>query len=188
MVNYNNGKIYKIEPICEHEEGEIYIGSTTKELLCQRMTAHRKDYNRWKNGKRCLTTSFNLFEKYGIENCKILLLEEVNVNSNDELKAREAYYIKILSCVNKYMPLRTKKEWENDNKELISQKKKIYREINRDIILGKQKFIRESNKQKIREKAKEIISCECGSCVRKDFKSKHMKTTKHIQYIESLTN
>jgi len=27
MVNYNNGKIYKIEPICDHEENEIYIGS-----------------------------------------------------------------------------------------------------------------------------------------------------------------
>ena len=32
MVNYNNGKIYKIEPV-NGEEGDIYIGSTTKEYL-----------------------------------------------------------------------------------------------------------------------------------------------------------
>ena len=31
MVNYNNGKIYKIEPIVDHDEGDIYFGSTTKQ-------------------------------------------------------------------------------------------------------------------------------------------------------------
>ena len=25
MINYNNGKIYKIEPVCDHDEGDIYI-------------------------------------------------------------------------------------------------------------------------------------------------------------------
>jgi predicted GIY-YIG superfamily endonuclease len=41
MVNYSNGKIYKIEPTVEHEDGDIYIGSTTNKLLCQRMGKHR---------------------------------------------------------------------------------------------------------------------------------------------------
>ena len=51
MINYNNGKIYKIEPIVEHEEHEIYIGSTTD--FTRRKNSHknncnnekRKDYN-----------------------------------------------------------------------------------------------------------------------------------------------
>ena len=30
MVNYSNGKIYKIVPTVEHEEGDVYYGSTTK--------------------------------------------------------------------------------------------------------------------------------------------------------------
>jgi hypothetical protein len=34
---YNNSKIYKIKPICDYEEGDIYIGSTTKKYLCERM-------------------------------------------------------------------------------------------------------------------------------------------------------
>jgi hypothetical protein len=46
MTNYNNGKIYKIEPL-NGEDGDIYIGSTTKKLLCQRMASHRYDYKRW---------------------------------------------------------------------------------------------------------------------------------------------
>ena len=63
-INYKNGKIYKIEPV-NGEEGEIYIGSTTKEYLSQRMTAHRGDYGKWKNGKHGKIMSFDLFEKYG---------------------------------------------------------------------------------------------------------------------------
>ena len=51
MVNYSNGKIYKIEPICEHNEDDIYIGSTTKQYLSQRMDKHRSDYKRWQQGK-----------------------------------------------------------------------------------------------------------------------------------------
>ena len=52
MVNYNNGKVYKIEPICEHEEGEIYIGSTTKDYLSKRMVEHRNKYKMYKSGKQ----------------------------------------------------------------------------------------------------------------------------------------
>ena len=26
--DYANGRIYKIEPICEHDENEVYYGST----------------------------------------------------------------------------------------------------------------------------------------------------------------
>ena len=36
MVDYSKGKIYCIEPISEHDEGEIYIGSTTKHYLSDR--------------------------------------------------------------------------------------------------------------------------------------------------------
>ena len=46
-LNYDQSKLYKI---WSPQGDKIYIGSTTKELLCQRMTAHRKDYTKWKNG------------------------------------------------------------------------------------------------------------------------------------------
>ena len=48
MSDYSKAKIYKIEPICDHEEDEIYIGSTTKSTLAQRMTTHRSNYKQWK--------------------------------------------------------------------------------------------------------------------------------------------
>ena len=61
MVNYSNGKIYKIEPL-EGEEGDVYIGSTTKQYLSQRMVEHRDSYKRWKSGAKIgKTSSYILF-------------------------------------------------------------------------------------------------------------------------------
>lgn len=145
MVNYSNGKIYKIEPI-NGEEGDIYIGSTTKVYLSQRLDTHRSNYKGFLRGEIRLITSFNLFNKYGVENCKIILLELVNVNTKDELLAREAHYIKTLNCVNKVIPLRTDKEYKEDNIEHIKKYNKEYRENNKDKI----KEYQQQNKEKIK--------------------------------------
>ena len=73
MVNYQNGKLYKIE---SHQGDKIYIGSTTKEYLSQRFVAHRDDYKQYKKGKTIgKMTSFNLFDEYGLDNCFITLIE-----------------------------------------------------------------------------------------------------------------
>ena len=75
MVNYENGKIYKIESHCGNK---IYIGSTTKEHLSQRMEKHRYDFRQWSkhsgDNPRGKIMSFELFEEYGIENFQIVLL------------------------------------------------------------------------------------------------------------------
>ena len=47
MTNYNNGKIYKIEPICEYDEGDIYIGSTTKEYRSEERRVGKECRSRW---------------------------------------------------------------------------------------------------------------------------------------------
>ena len=65
MVNYNNGKIYKIEDL----NGEMcYYGLTTKERLCKRMTEHKRAYKCWKLG--------NTHNMTGAENTRITLMEE----------------------------------------------------------------------------------------------------------------
>ena len=115
--DYSKGKIYKNEPICEYDEGEIYIGSTTKDYLSQRFVKHRTDYIRWKRDNNKFITSYKLFDKYGIGNCQVVLLELVNANDFNELKAREKHYIKTLKCVNKLIPLRNNNEYYNDTKE-----------------------------------------------------------------------
>lgn len=148
MVNYSNGKVYKIEPI---QGGDIYVGSTTKQYLSQRMDTHRKCYKQWKKGERGKTMSFDIFDKYGLENCQIILLENVNCNDKNELLAREAHWIKELNCLNKVIPLQTKKEYYEKNREIIMDKKKIYRKNNLEERKEYDKNYYEKNKNSIRE-------------------------------------
>ena len=185
--DYSKGKIYKIEPICDHEDGEIYIGSTTKDYLSQRMVKHKGDYKRWtEGGKASFTRSYIIFDKYGFENCTIILLENVNASCYDDLAAREAYYIKSLMCVNKSIPLRNKREYRNDNKDLYSLWQKKYYENNKKILTERQRRYDETNKNQISEKRKQKYVCECGSVCRKVDKSTHIKTMKHQKYLNTL--
>ena len=156
--NYNNGKIYKIECL-NGEQDDIYIGSTTKEYLSQRMTTHRKTYKRWLNDKGTFITSYKIFDKYGLDNCVITLIESVNVNTLDELKAREAHYIKTMKCVNKVIPLRTDKEYYEDNIEKIKEKAKDYYEDNKDKISEKYKKYYENNRESILKHKEENKDC-----------------------------
>lgn len=178
--SYQNGKIYKIWSVCGDK---VYIGSTTKKYLSQRMDSHRSQYKRWKSGKTNKTTSFELFDEYGIENCKMELIELSPCNTNDELTARESHYIRTLDCVNKYIPQRTKKEYNEDNKDKLSDKMKQYREDNKDKISEQNKQYYEDNKDKLSEQKKQLTLCQCGSTVRKDSLSRHFKTVKHEQFI-----
>jgi hypothetical protein len=131
MTNYNKGKIYKLEPICEYDEGDIYIGSTTKEYLCQRMTAHKYDYKKYKQGSKSKVMSFDIFDKYGPENVKITLIELVNANSKDELTKRERFYIESTDCVNKCVPGMTSKEYYLIHKDKLIKYRNEYNDANR---------------------------------------------------------
>ena len=125
MVNYNNSKIYKI--VCNNT-GLVYYGSTTQKYLSARLEQHRKIYH--------TCTSRKIING---GNYDILLVENVNCNSKDELKARERFYIENNDCVNKNIPGRTKKEYYQDNKEKIKEYKKKYRTENKEILAEKQK-------------------------------------------------
>ena len=47
-MDYSKTKIYKIWSL---KGDKIYVGATTKALLCQRMSKHRSNYKQWSNGK-----------------------------------------------------------------------------------------------------------------------------------------
>jgi hypothetical protein len=182
--DYSKGKVYKIEPIVEHEEGDIYIGSTTKDYLSQRMTAHRSDYNRWKNGDQSFVRSYELFDKYGLGNCRIILLEAVEAKSLDELHAREGHYIKSLKCVNKQIMTRTKNEWYNENFKDIQAKKEIYRKQNKDKIKKRKEKYYESRKELLTT----VFTCCCGAVIQLREKTPHQKTKKHQNFVQQNIN
>ena len=133
--DYSNTKIYKIWSLLGDK---IYIGSTTKEYLSQRMTSHRYTYNKYIKTNKCFITSFILFNEYGIENCYIELLEAKHCNNINEVKQLEGGYIRKLECVNKNIAGRTNKQSRlnhyQNNKEKYKEKNKKYYEKNKEII------------------------------------------------------
>jgi len=154
--DYSKGKIYKI--VC-NITGEIYVGHTTQNYLSQRLTQHISNYKRYVNNKS--KTYMSSYQIIARGNYEIILIENCDVNSKDELKARERHYIENLKCVNKNVPLRTIEEWRKDNKEAISKQQIAYREENKEAISKRNKAYRENNKDKIKayfEKNKDKIS------------------------------
>ena len=213
MVNYQEGKIYKI--VSNTDDDICYVGSTTKKYLSQRMDSHRSDYKKLKKGKNINTSAYKMFEKFGVENCRIELIEVYPSNSKDELIKKEGEHIRKLNCVNRCIMGRTKREYYDDNinkiltynkilrqknKDVISKKQKVYYqknkdnllekdkiryEKNKDIILEKKKIYYEENRDIISEKRKQKYTCCCGSNICITEKSRHEKTKKHIGYIQS---
>jgi len=150
---YSLGKVYEL--VCNITD-QKYIGSTCEEFLSQRLANHRGCFKRYKNNhinekKQNYSTSYKILEG---DNYYINLLEKVNASCKDELLARERHYINTLTCVNKYIPLRTKKEYYKDNIKEITKKKSV------------------SN------------NCECGGKYRTDNKVHHLKSKKHNNFLK----
>ena len=55
-----------------------------------------------------------MFEKYGINNTDIILVESYPCENKNELHSRERYYIENNNCVNKIIPTRTSKEFKKE--------------------------------------------------------------------------
>ena len=251
MPNYQLSKIYRIEPNNSDCDGDVYYGSSCEPYLSRRIDGHRSAYKRWLNGKNSKVMVYELFEKYGVENCSIVLVENFSCDSKEELHAREKFYIKNNKCVNKNIPLRRDKEYREDNidkikqysknnadkikkykkeyydknadkvKETIKQyhkdnpdKRKQYREDNADKIkqyrednadknieYKKQYYInntdkiknlrkiyRKDNADKIKEKRTQPFNCVCGSIIQICEKANHLRSLKHLAYIEQQQN
>jgi len=202
MLNYQNGKIYKL--ICS-QTNRIYIGSTVAKLGI-RKSQHIHSSN------TCCSKDFI--------NPEIYLLEKYPCNNKEELHSKEREYIENTDCVNKQLPGRTLKEWREankgyikeyyeknkeelnkkhkkyneDNKEIINKQKKEhyrnnkealckisreYREANKEKVNKKSREYHEKNKEELNKKKREKMTCKCGSIFTRSNKSQHLKSKKH---------
>ena len=180
--------------LLEDCNGFGYIGSTCN--LKQRLKAHKK-----KKNNACMSKI--LTQPYSH-----LVLEEIE--DEDNLEFAEQFYIKLYKSLwgdkllNKIIPLRTRKEYLNENREKIKEyvkeynngnrermkeyrnenreRIKEYRNENRERIKQKQKEWYIDNKEKIKEHNSQIIDCECGSKTTLQHKSRHLKSQKHINF------
>ena len=180
MPDYSLGKIYMVYPkVEEPDDGDVYYGSTT-ETLGRRMAKHR--YQSY-----CKI----LFDKYGVENCFIELVEEYPCETKEQLTKKEGEHIRANKCINKRIEGRTQKEWLDDNVDKVKKYFKEYRNDNKDKItertkkcyietrdkrLEYQKHYNNDNKDKITERKKQKANCpHCNKAMRKDSIEIHIK-------------
>lgn len=148
--NYQQGKIYELKCLTS---GKVYIGSTTKKYLSQRLVHHKSSFKRWRDGidnKYC--TSYIVLEG---ENYEIHLLELYPCNSCDELHTRERHYIEQVDCVNRNVPTRTCKEYYDDNRDKILEYQQEYRSTHKSLIQERDRRYRHSHKEEISAKKQE---------------------------------
>jgi len=164
MPDYQQAKIYSI--ICGIT-AEEYVGSTTKKYLAQRLANHVNKFKQWKKGKSNFVTSYKIIER---GNYKIELIENFPCETKDELNAREGFFIRGRTCVNRCIAGRTQKIYNIDHAKEISEYQKEYQK----------EHAKEIKKQK---NAK--TNCLCGGRYTHSHKAQHFKTKIHCEFIKS---
>ena len=154
MKNYSLSKIYMITCLTTDLK---YIGATTMVDISTRLLQHIYVFRSYQNGKKAIyCTSFEIIKN---NNFKIELLEYYPCNNQDELNARERYYIQTINCINRNIPSRTLKEYYIDKKDNF---KKYYQKI----------------KNNDRFKKRYECSC-CGAYYTINNKRHHVNSNKH---------
>ena len=93
----------------------------------------KKKYYQYTKGKADCNRRVNIiFDKYGIENCKIELIQDFPCQSRNELLKQEGEHIRNNDCVNKIVSGRTNQEWREDNYEhYINKKRQLWNRTKR---------------------------------------------------------
>jgi len=180
--DYANGKIYMIR--CNTTK-HIYIGSTTKRYLSERLGEHNAQYKCWTGGKTSYVASFDIIKN---NNYVILLVELYPCKSNDELRMREQYHIDLnLDCFNRHRAYISEEQKKENDKERIKE----YREAHKEHIKEYNKEYKENNKEHLKEHIKEYREahkehinqkhdCTCGGKYTTQNLSTHLKSKKHV--------
>ena len=78
---YQRGKIYKI---ISNQTNDVYYGSTVEPYLTNRLSRHKSNFKGWLNGNDKYVTSFEIIK---FDDAKIILVENCQCNTKDELRA-----------------------------------------------------------------------------------------------------
>jgi len=179
MVNYANGKIYKI---VNNIDDEIYVGSTCNPLY-KRKGGHKS------NGINKYSQQFNYkhWNRIGWDNIDIVLIENYPCASKDELHRRERYWIENLKpSLNKRVPTRTMNEYYYDNRYTKLEYAKEQRKINTEYNKEYHKIYQTENKEKLQNDRQEYktiyIMCDCGTRIKKATQRRHERSKLHMRW------
>jgi len=184
MVNYSNGKIYRIVNL---DNETIYIGSTTMPLSKRFAThKHRGDGNKIVLVKECPCENNEQLrreEQLCIEGHEGLLVNEVRAYRTEEQKkeqSREGQ--RKYNEANREKSIEYQRKYYEANREKVIESKRKYYESNREKRIEIKRKYYEANRAKVLEK----ITCEhCGSIVSRANIARHQGSKKCVKARET---
>ena len=192
---------------------DCYVGHTTN--FSKRKATHKFHCNNENSNKSNYLLYNVIRENGGWCSWSMIQLEEYPCNSVNEACSRERYWLETLSAtLNKQVPTRTKKEYNETNKEELREKKKEYCEKNKEEIREKQKEYYKNNREErdekhkeyyethreeikkyhkeyyetIKDALKEKTECECGAIVCSVKLLRHQQSQKHFKLLKGKSN
>ena len=148
---YQKSRIYKIVDV---GYTKCYIGSTTTSLAV-RMSHHRDHYRAFQRGQHNDMSVFRLFEEFGVENCKIELVDTFPCQSREELLQREGHHIQNTECINRCVAGRSVVQWKQQHKERIHE----YYEKSREKDIQRSRARYQEKRDQINEVRKVLAKC-----------------------------
>ena len=170
--------IYKI--VCDDLPEYVYIGSTTN--FTNRKCSHKSNCNN-ENSKSYNSKIYSLIrENGGWDNWRMVIINECEegLTKTQAHIIEEEFRLKLNANMNSHKCHITKDEvrvnssvnhakYRNNNKELLTEKKKEYYQNNKELISSRRK--------------EEMTTCICGCELRKTYLFRHIKTKKHLAFI-----
>lgn len=155
-----SGTVYKLCCVDTDIE-ECYVGSTKN--FNRRRTSHKSVCNNEKNNYYNLYVYQFIRDNGGFNNWSMIQLEVVNYETKRDLEAHERRWIEQLKPkLNKYIPVRTRqeykeyqKEYQKDKKDNIKEYQKQYQKDNKDKIKQYQKQYNKEYQKNNRDKIKQ---------------------------------
>ena len=182
---------------------DCYVGNTTE--FTKRKSNQKSQCCNESNQKYNLPLCKFIRDNGGWSNWSMVEIDKYPCSDGNEAKARVRFWYEQLNAtLNKQIPNQTKAEWSvkdrvknkeqiaeynkeyyNNNKEKIVEYGKEYRENNREKIAECKKEYYENNFDIISAKKSTLYTCDCGTVLCLNRKSRHIKTNFHINYMQS---
>jgi hypothetical protein len=168
-IDYSKTQMYKLKHKDDCNDENVYVGHTINWI--QRKYQHSFYCNNEKSVKSKQKKYQYIRENGGWEEWEMIWIEDYPCNSKREAEAREEYIrCNLKAQLNSQKAFateedkyKTRKEWNENNKEEINEKRRENYENN-----------------------KYDITCECGCLIKKNDIAKHRKRQKHIALINNL--
>ena len=169
----------------------VYYGSTKN--FKQRMICHKTKCNN-KNRPEYNRKLYKTIRANGGWDSFTKVIIEDNIETKQQWKERETYYIRNFKSNMNMVVYMTEEEYKErlkeemkayreKNKEKIKTYKKTWYQNNKEKLKAKAKSQYENNKEKIKAQKSKRIICECGRTIRQDGKAKHERTPTHINLV-----